>query len=195
MVSSWICSIPLRGTKKHMTKHGLSEDLKSIILEKHNELRANVTTEGKRGLPLHWDEGLADKAAVVLNYFEKDCRIPKDEKKHLDSKTVGVNTFAIRNCSQCGWDKVIGSWTAEKGQPCDMAHRLTILNPEAKGVGCAMSEEERCQKNVCVYDVMGKTSVASIQLKSSLSCPVGWGISLPSPNDSPCPQPFSGSRK
>uniref|UniRef100_A0A6C0BZ79 SCP domain-containing protein n=1 Tax=viral metagenome TaxID=1070528 RepID=A0A6C0BZ79_9ZZZZ len=83
----------------------------------------------------------------VNDIFHNGCVVPTAENP-------GVNTFALKNCSQtCTWPDIINSWSAEQGHAaCQVAHRVTLLNPQAGEVGCALQTKGNCLAAVCIYD-------------------------------------------
>lgn len=114
--------------------------------------------------PLSYRKDLEESATSLANSIvENNCQIPTNEKP-------GFNTLAMIGCDQeCSWANIINSWAAETGtEPCQVAHRVTLLNPEASSVGCSKKKQGSCLAAVCAYD---KGAIQNEALGISASMP------------------------
>ena len=105
---------------------------------------------------LKWNSNLERTAeSIVSDIFLNNCLVPSEED-------VGINTFAMKGCHKpCTWPDIDNSWAAEKGNTtCQVAHRVTLLNPHALSVGCAMQNQGSCLAAVCAYDQGAPESTA-----------------------------------
>jgi hypothetical protein len=119
--------------------------------------------------PLKADMDLEAIASKTLdNLLAEGCRVTASGEMEF-AKGHGVNTLAMQNCSHnCSWADVVNSWAAEKGsKACEVAHRATLLNPQATKVGCALENSDACMLAVCVYDKeVNEADALSIAQKS-----------------------------